>query len=582
MSGTCTDSQNNCNEGNYCPTGTTTEKVCITCTEGCLTCSGTTLEDTMCATCADGQFLDGKKCSSCDSKCKICSTTATTCSVCENDNFLENNACKTCTANQMKPCVCTAAVNCTTCASDKTKCATCNGNYNQDAATPCSTCNPGFFESTTVPKTCTACPATCLTCTSATECQTCANVNVLVGSTCAPCQIAQMKPCVCTDAVNCATCATDNTKCATCNGNYNQDADTPCSTCKPTFFEDTTAGTKTCKACSANCITCSSDTNCTVCDSGFVVEANKCEKCADLNCTTCQTGKNVCTACTTGFTLTDSKCVKNCSEDSECAPSEICQTTCKTCTDNCATCKNTLSECKSCLSGFILEGTTCTQCGDNCANCDGDKAVCRLCKRNFFLQTGACTTCAGNTVEQCECNEAINCAACQVADTTKCENCLTGYKKSNLGSCDECSEGFFMSQKLCSKCGDVCKSCSGNGERCDTCATGHTMSINQICEKDCTDVVTDGMVCVVEQVVACGSDGQTVACKCQTAVNCLKCNGTDRKNASPACQDTRLRKRSALGALRELKLLVRSALFLEIGLKITFLAELLPALQLQF
>ncbi|KAH0576039.1 Cysteine-rich membrane protein 2 [Spironucleus salmonicida] len=188
-----------------------------------------------------------------------------------------------------------------------------------------------------------------------------------------------------------------------------------------------------------------------------------------------------------------------------------------------------LNECKSCIPGFILEGTSCANCGDNCANCDGNKAVCRLCKRNFFLKDGACTTCVDNTIEQCECNEAVNCATCETADTKKCENCLTGYKKSDEGSCDECSEGFFMSQNLCSKCGDVCKSCSGDGERCDTCTTGYTMSINQICEKDCTDAVTDGMVCVGDQIVACGSDSQTVACKCESAVNCLKCNGTDSK-----------------------------------------------------
>ncbi|KAH0576143.1 Cysteine-rich membrane protein 1 [Spironucleus salmonicida] len=257
-------------------------------------------------------------------------------------------------------------------------------------------------------------------------------------------------------------------------------------------------------------------------------------KCTESDKTTCNDGY----FCPTSADSTGTECTACTATCVTCAgPNpDICLTcaddkflssgTCTDCDGKCTKCANSATECSECKPGNLLSGTTCEACPTNCENCAGDKAVCKICKNNFFLKDSKCSTCAGNMTYQCECGVALNCATCNSGNTTKCNTCIIGYKKTGE-VCDACADGYMMANSVCTKCNDNCATCSQGLDLCDTCKTGNQITINQTCQADCMPVVTDGNACVGTAIVPCGGEAQITECKCANAKNCLTC-GTDK------------------------------------------------------
>ncbi|KAH0575854.1 Cysteine-rich membrane protein 1 [Spironucleus salmonicida] len=544
MLGTCSGSTNNCTGNSFCPDSTTTSTDCLPCKYECLTCSGTSADNTICKTCRAGMYLTTRKtCNYCDPTCLTCATSQYTCTSCREGDRPRGDICVTpctsksdCASNQIcgntfcLTCfsACTSCVgslvNCTNCSKGYAlvgtscrhctarNCDNCDGQLNT-----CKKCNSGFRLQGTA---CQPCAVTnCSNCAASKDtCELCKNNYSLSNNTCTACAENLNQQCQCGMAENCTTCGASNSG--------------VCGSCLPGFFKGTDAGSDTCTACSANCINCTSNSVCTSCANGFFLKGGKCVVCDDANCKTCPGKKDTCTVCKDGFSILENKCIKQCSSRVECKSNQICDTICKDCTGNCATCKGSVATCLTCESSFILDGGKCSSCPNNCVNCDGDKNYCKICKDGFFNQDGTCTECDGKNSEKCTCGEAVNCATCEASNKSKCGTCIIGYKKADDGTCQICDDGYLMMGIVCEKCNDTCATCSKGVDVCDTCQVGHQITIHQTCQTDCGTVLAEGNACIGDSAATCGDKVQTTECKCTNAKNCLICNHNNTKCGS--------------------------------------------------
>lgn len=209
---------------------------------------------------------------------------------------------------------------------------------------------------------------------------------------CVPCTLDQ-----------CITCSS-LTQCSVCNISNSSYVypDGTCHYCNPadnTFIDPSTLECEQCAL--SNCITCSSLSTCSLCNTAALYllnSSNLCELCTLANCTACSTF-TTCTTCAAGFVINpmNSQCV--------------------TCT---------------------LEG---------CLNCI-DAATCGLCDiDNNYITTGpTCLRCDTNNSEFA--NPINNtCDECQIANCTTCaslDKCLicdynNSYSLSHDGSCAYCN-----------------------------------------------------------------------------------------------------------------------------------------------
>lgn len=89
-----------------------------------------------------------------------------------------------------------------------------------------------------------------------------------------------------------------------------------CSACSNTNY-DVVSGvcTLNCSKISiANCKSCTSQTVCTECNTGYSLSSNQdfCQlTCTDANCADCRTNQNVCTSCNVGYDLSSGSCVQS-------------------------------------------------------------------------------------------------------------------------------------------------------------------------------------------------------------------------------------------------------------------------------
>ena len=230
-----------------------TNLTCLECDSTCQTCSGGT--STSCVTCPassyriyntgqcnstgciDGQYTPAGtfNCLPCDLSCLTCSD-ATTCTSCGSavsgsNLYLYSGAClMTCPDtfypdSSSKTCLgCDAS--CHTCSGPSaTECLSCNSGSLFSANNSCiSSCGDGNYSSNSI---CTSCPIGCKTCTSATVCTSCQNVNgipyYLSVSSCllaCPTQtyaVNSSNQCVACDG-SCASCYGTATYCLSCSG----------------------------------------------------------------------------------------------------------------------------------------------------------------------------------------------------------------------------------------------------------------------------------------------------------------------------------------------------------------------------
>ena len=153
---------------------------------------------------------------------------------------------------------------------------------------------------------------------------------------------------------------------------------------------------------------------------------------------------------------------------------------CVKCPDNCSNCD--ASGCTSCDSRYGLVNGACVKCPDNCSNCNA--SGCTSCNSRYGLVNGACVKCPDNCyscgADGCtSCNSGYgvkngNCARCADPNCTRCESaynkcfetgCKSGYYKAENGVCIPKVTGVTFPH---------CTIVSGNGTKCERCASGYT------------------------------------------------------------------------------------------------------------
>jgi proprotein convertase subtilisin/kexin type 5 len=162
--------------------------------------------------------------------------------------------------------------------------------------------------------TCSACPSQCLTCTSATICQSCITNYYLLNNLCL-------------------------TSCP--NGYYPINPEQICSPCNSV---NNTAHCDNCLALNV-CVNClfpyyfnSSAKVCVVsCNTNEIILNSTCFSCRSF-CSTCQGTVSTCTSCLSGYFLLSSSCVPSC--PSPYVPSTTINV-CVNCSTSCLTCTNT-------------------------------------------------------------------------------------------------------------------------------------------------------------------------------------------------------------------------------------------------
>ncbi|KAH0576180.1 Cysteine-rich membrane protein 2 [Spironucleus salmonicida] len=521
MSKMCNSSNTtSCSEGFFCPSNVGSDDTpCIKCKQECATCTGESAEAATCLTCADGQYLSSGTCANCDSKCATCTgSEASTCQSCANGNFLSGTTCSACVSGNSMKCTCGTSENCETCATDKTKCDTCIGEYDISATIPCSACKAGYFESSDIPKTCSKCPENCATCTAETTCKTCKDGNILTANLCVPCTKNQMTACTCKSTKNCQTCeASDKSKCATCINNFDPSESTPCQNCLPGFVKEVISGSDTCTACSANCATCTSGSVCTLCKNGFLLKGNECTACSTIQTTacTCQAAKNCsicdismikCAACINNYELTGTtpceKCRPRFFEDITAIPNK-----CTACSNNCTTCTSA-SVCTACEEGFLIENNTCVACTDeNCKTCQASKDTCTACKNDFTVQNGKCEK---------QCATAAQCRSNQICDSI-CKTCTGNCAvcKDDIANCRVCQPGFLLTGNTCRQCPTGCANCAGDTSVCQICLN------NFYFKKDKCFICTGNLKepCQCHRAINCGSCDLENLSRCATCIS---------------------------------------------------------------
>lgn len=216
-------------------------------------------------------------------------------------------------------------------------------------------------------------------------------------------------------------------------------------------------------ACSENCSACTSDSDCTECFEGFLINGQCKEDCpsgyanvghecvaCDASCGECGSSSDECTSCKNGFYLHGSSCIQLCppgtaaitsSDVSKCVD---CKFPCKTCSTSesaCLSCANDSyvlynGECVlTCPDGTIKTALTCERCQPFCKTCSESPINCLSCMDNFYLYKGKCLSSCPDKMYK----SGRECAKC----SSNCDSC------SNAEDCLTCPDGLFLYEKRC-------------------------------------------------------------------------------------------------------------------------------------
>ena len=195
-----------------------------------------------------------------------------------------------------------------------------------------------------------------------------------------------------------------------------------CLDCGPNRYSDEQGS---CLACSSRCQTCTSATNCSLCQLGSTLINSTCYSNLGYPCATI--GSNLkCNKCFQGYALSGSTCVL-------------------------AASKGTFSQCPF---GYYLIKSSCFNCSlTNCQACDSNR-VCTLCIKGYYLNSGVCLSCPSN------CNDC--------SSSTYCNQAADGYYL--LNRLDKSNTGNVLS------CSSPCLTCAYNFDYCLTCIYGYSIS----------------------------------------------------------------------------------------------------------
>ena len=213
------------------------------------------------------------------------------------------------------------------------------------------------------------------------------------------------------------------------------------------------AGTECDIECPQNCDTCETNSKCSECVIGYMIEVNSptesvCVQCPE-NCDICETSTK-CSACAKGYmvqvnTPTESVCVE--------------------CPENCDTCTTT-DKCSECANGWTINEASPTQWDcvdlDECTSdpCQND-ATC-----NNGLNEFTCDCDTGYDGVRCDFECPTNCVTCET--DTKCSECATGYDLQE-NSADEsvCVKIISCDEYPCHNGGSCTDKLDGSGNYCD-------------------------------------------------------------------------------------------------------------------
>lgn len=276
-------------------------------------------------------------------------------------------------------------------------------------------CSPGCSECST--KICTKCVSAFVLDSNSALCKPC-------GPGCTVCDA--NNPLICSECyagmyLSSTSCLPCSVTCAKCSGSADS-----CSSCLPGQYFN--INNQVCRSCSRNCLTCSSESTCTLCRKGFVVtSAGGCRGCS-LSCSSCSASDiTQCTSCAVGLELSGSQCVQ--------------------CPSNCQVCNKGF--CQTCAPGYTpTDGTCSLNCQLPCATCATNQpTICLSCYGSATLNGNSC-------IFDTSCNATATCTDCGQGlglflFDSKCYSCNSVV---NIPNCLQCSQ---TQQQICSICEDA-------------------------------------------------------------------------------------------------------------------------------
>ncbi|KAL4454332.1 hypothetical protein ABPG74_012289 [Tetrahymena malaccensis] len=427
--------------------------------------------------------------------------------------------------------------------------------YNIAASTLSTTASFGLGE---VDVIIDQCPTGCLTCNSATACQSCLPGYYFL-------QDAQ-------------ACYADCTNIPPRSNFINQPA-TPTSVascvCAPGFYYSQPA--IDCKACNYKCTSCNgpNTSDCTVCASNrqqvtIKIQNNKynlmqiysfinqtgvcscpnnyfdvagnpiCQPCAG-DCLQCSS-QNVCTTCVGNKQIVGGVCV--------CPPQTYNQGVgifCPNCAPYCYSCSGPGQNCTSCppnsnrvaptpgntgcpcQTGYYDNGTTiCQQCSPQCATCSGSPSNCLTCNAtNFFTMVNSQCVCmtgyyldSNGVCQPCQ----QYCAVCSGPGPNGCTQCL-GTRTGNNCVCGA-NQYSLPNDVTCYNCNYYCVGCTLQASNCNACDASRLQNPTCSCPNGYYD----------QNGVAQCQQCQFPCSNCTSQSNCLTCVGAFRTLPTCACQ----------------------------------------------
>ncbi|KAL7718095.1 Protein serine/threonine kinase [Entamoeba marina] len=276
------------------------------------------------------------------------------------------------------------------------------------------------------------------------------------------------------------------------------------------------------------------------CNVGYYSNTNDCIKCSGDNCITCSSSQ--CLTCNNSFILNnEGNCASLQSSNGEeiisnygvidCNDSYYSNNSqCIDCSltfgSNCEICN--INGCLNCSNGVIINNGSCSL-NTNCLNID--YSICLSCNdKGSWFNGNECLEC-GDNCKNCingyciECNDDYilqsenNCI-----DTNEYpDNCIN---LSYYGTCQRCSDGYYLNNNLCYECSNECTKCH-NLTYCFECNDGYMLNDNN----ECVDMSESNANC---KTVIPGSSGGCAICNagyyreqttCLSCIsNCTKCN----------------------------------------------------------
>ncbi len=515
---------------------------CVRCNHGYLLSASKSSCGTTCAT---GTYVDSGQCKTCPTGCSVCSA-ASQCTSCSSGYYLASTAgghvCVTdCpygfnewSGTCYCPNVCGGA--CTDCEEI--------GPWD-DLYYVCVSCLPLYYIQS---NNCYACPAGCQQCSSG-GCQLCLADYVMyydIGGamicarscpgdayfTASATVLSSYTRSQCFSCMsNCDFCGS-STQCASCKAGYylfdKSDGTQSCvSACGDGYYKDEN---NVCHSCLAHCKTCTIDSKCSVCNSGFhrksrydyeldscvadcapkyfAMDSSKCKEC-DFRCFVCAGPSNTeCQSCDTSIPgVIEIANLGGGIMACNCAPGFVPDTAgrrCVRCVDPlCKSCNLADSrQCRSCFTeeyAMVYNAETlscecpvgtyrsgrdkCLACSPLCTECDGPgntHCLAGKCAPNTFPVAATPTTCiymcdsdglfmdpTGTKCVTLVCNSA--CLSCFGPASDNCIVCSDPTKLLLGGSCiSACPPYYFARFGMCSPCGDNCESCS-DSSTCTQC-----------------------------------------------------------------------------------------------------------------